>query len=396
MRVLQVHTKYREQGGEDVVVDAERALLERGGHEVFRHEVTNPAGALGSMRNLVLSPWNPLAAAAATRVANAVRPDVVHVHNTWFSMSPAVVAAFSSAGYPTVATLHNYRLFCSNGLLLRDGRPCEDCLGRSPIPAIVHRCYRDSTALSAVAAANVSVHRRLGTWVRHVDRFIAFNSSARDRVVAAGLPRERVALSEHFVDAPGRGGPRPSESTDVLFVGRLSSEKGIDDLLEAWRMAKPSNLRLFVVGDGPQRERLERDRPKGVEVVGQVPHAHVLSLMLAARAIVIPSHVYEMGPLVALEGLAAGRPLVVTDVMAIADAVGAAGAGWSVPAGDRSALAGVLAHIAGASAVDDAGKSAYSLYQDRYSPAVALASLEQIYEDARANRVVTSQIDHRK
>src|SRR4029450_5924212 len=138
VRVLQLHTPYRQPGGEDAVVRAEAEVLRRSGHEDVQHQVQNPPGAAGAIGSLVLSPWNPLQARKVQGLAERIRPDVAHVHNTWYAQSPAVLWALRRSGVPTVMTLHNYRLVCANGQLFRDGAPCEDCVGTSPWHGVQH------------------------------------------------------------------------------------------------------------------------------------------------------------------------------------------------------------------------------------------------------------------
>jgi hypothetical protein len=163
LRVLQVHTHYREEGGEDSVVRAEAELLRSAGHDVVVHQARNPSGALATGASLAMSPWNPLAAREVRRLAERVRPDVAHVHNTWYALSPSVLAALSAAAVPVVMTLHNYRLLCANAQLFRDGRPCEDCVGSHPWHGVRHRCYRGSALASAPAAATIAFNGRRQT-----------------------------------------------------------------------------------------------------------------------------------------------------------------------------------------------------------------------------------------
>src|SRR5918998_3262883 len=150
MKVLQVHARYRHEAGEDAVVDAEGALLRSAGHEVVPFHTESPSSLPAAATSLLTSSWN---VAAARRVDEAVRqhrPDVAPVHNTWFALSGSVLEHIDRAGVPVVMTLHNYRLGCISRDLFRDGAPCTSCLGRSPAPGVLHRCYRGSFAASAV------------------------------------------------------------------------------------------------------------------------------------------------------------------------------------------------------------------------------------------------------
>ena len=155
MRVLQLHARYREAGGEDRVVAAEAQLLRSAGHEVEQLLAENPTSPLRRPPPGRVPAQPGMGARCRGGPLRGFRPDVAHVHNTWYSMSPSVMERFDSAVVPTVMTVHNYRLMCLNGMFLRDGRPCEDCLGRSPGPGVQHRCYHDSTLASGCGSGDV-------------------------------------------------------------------------------------------------------------------------------------------------------------------------------------------------------------------------------------------------
>ena len=166
MKILLVHCHYRLPGGEDAVFAAERALLERRGHQVVVYERSNEEAAHGLPKALLPlhAVWNHAAARDIKHIIKTQNIDAVHIHNTLLLLSPAVVRAAKSTGVPVVQTLHNFRLFCPNGILLRDGRVCEDCPRHGLSCAIRHRCYRGSLAQTLVVAAAYGLHRRLGTW----------------------------------------------------------------------------------------------------------------------------------------------------------------------------------------------------------------------------------------
>lgn len=385
MRILQLHTRYRQPGGEDAVVGAERAALERAGHEVCQHLEENPGNAAAGAASLLASVWNPRSAHRVLDVIDRTRPDVAHVHNTWFASSPSVLSALRRRRVPVVMTLHNYRLVCANSLFLRDGVPCEKCLDRGrPWPAVRHRCYRNSRATSAIAATGIAVHRQLDTWTRLVDRFVVLSEFARHRMVRAGLPAQRLVLGSNFVDDPGVRSAAPARSSTVLFVGRLSPEKGVSVLLDAWAKAATGALRLDVIGDGPERARLEQAAPSGVEFLGRRDPAEVMRRLQQARALVIPSVWYEGQPITALEGLAAGTPLVLSDIGGLPEIVGGCVAGWVFPPGRADALAHRLEQLHDDKAVDSRGECARQRYLDAFTPSAAVTRLESLYADARA------------
>jgi glycosyltransferase involved in cell wall biosynthesis len=304
---------------------------------------------------------------------------VAHVHNTWFALTPSVVAALDGMGVPVVVTLHNYRLLCANASLFRDGHPCQDCVGAHPWHGAQHRCYRGSAVSSAAVAATISLNRALGTWDRHVRLFLALNDFARDRFVAGGLPADRVRVKPNSVADPGRRAGPPSASRTVLFAGRLVPEKGAGVLLEAWRRLTPSGLELVVAGDGPMRAELERRPLPSVRLLGQLEPAAVRDWMLRSRALVFPTWLYEGQPMSVLEAFAAGLGVLASRLGGNAELVGGLGDGWLTPAQDPDALAARLAALADDDLVDRAGAAARRLYEERFAERHNLRALEAAY-----------------
>jgi glycosyltransferase involved in cell wall biosynthesis len=384
VRVLQLHTRYRQPGGEDAVVQAEAELLRRSGHEVVQHQVQNPPDAAGAIGSLSLSPWNPLQARAVQGIARQVRPDVAHVHNTWYAQSPAVVWALHRAGIPTVMTLHNFRLVCANGQLFRDGVPCEDCVGASPWQGVKHGCYRGSVVLSVPAAGTIALHDRLRTWNRAVDRFVVLSEFARERLVRGGLPPDRIEVKPNFVTDPGPRSCPAGSSPTVLYVGRLSPEKGIELLVEAWRQIGDGSLELLVVGDGPLEERLKRWPAPRLRFTGRLPAEEVRRHMLAARALVLPSVWYEGQPVTVLEAFAAGLPVLGSDIGGVPELLAPLGREWLAAPGDVSSWVAALQALEHRERVELASTRGRALYERSFSTATAARALEAVYERARS------------
>jgi glycosyltransferase involved in cell wall biosynthesis len=386
VRVLQLHTPYRQPGGEDAVVRAEAEVLRRSGHEVVQHQVQNPPGAAGAIGSLVLSPWNPLQARKVQGLVERIRPDVAHVHNTWYAQSPAVLWALRHSGVPTVMTLHNYRLVCANGQLFRDGAPCEDCVGASPWHGVQHGCYRDSMVLSVPAAGTIALHDRLRTWSRTVDRFVVLSEFAAERLVRGGLPPDRIELKPNFVADPGPRAAPAAASATVLYVGRLSPEKGVQLLVEAWRELGEGPLELVVVGDGPLRERLARRPVARLRLAGQLPAAEVRRQMLAARALVLPSVWYEGQPVAVLEALAAGLPVLGSGIGGVPELLAPLGRDWLAAPGEVASWVAALRALADPERVEVASARARALYERSFSVATAAHALEGVYERAARHR----------
>jgi glycosyltransferase involved in cell wall biosynthesis len=382
MRILQVHTRYREAGGEDTVVKAEAELLTRAGHQVVPYVVENPTGAASTAASLALSPWNPWSARRLRAVASRIAPDVVHVHNTWFASSPSILAALDLTGVPVVATLHNYRLLCANAVLYRDGHPCEDCVGSHPWHGVRHRCYRGSLVASTAAAANIAVNRGLGTWSRHVDLFLTLNEFARQRFVRGGVPADKIRVKPNFVPDPGPRQLPPSQSRTVLCVGRLVAEKGIQQLLSAWRGLGATPLELVIIGDGPLRGVLEQQAPPNVRFEGPLPRESVREWMLRSRALVFPSVLYEGQPMSVLEAFAAGLPVLASRRGANVELLQAVSDQWLAAPGEPAAWTHALAALQSASHVDDASAPVRQLYEERFTEQIGRRLLEDAYRTA--------------
>ena len=311
MRILLVHERYQQRGGEDEVFETESRLLKEHGHEVRQHVISNDE--IDSSRPLSLAVstvWNQAAARSLEGAIDTFAPDVAHFHNTFPLLSPAVYSAAKRRGVPVVKTHHNYRLLCTNALLFREGRVCESCVGSLlPWKGVIHGCYRKSRAASGVVAATVGIHRAIGTWRRDIDVHIALTDFAREKLVTAGIPRDRIVVKPNFVHpdpGPGSGG-----GEYALFVGRLSEEKGIRTLLDAWKTIG-TRLPVRIVGDGPLSEivgEAARSVP-GVEWLGRQPRERIDQLMRAAECVILPSACFEGLSRVLIESYAVGTPVV--------------------------------------------------------------------------------------
>ena len=321
MVFLLVHNYYAIRGGgEDRVFDAEASLLEAHGHRVVRYTASNDR--IDDVSRVALAArtvFNRTVYAELRELIKAHKPELVHFHNTFPLVSPGAYYAARDEGVPVVQTLHNYRLVCPQGNLVRRGRLCSRCVGRVlPWPAVLYGCYRSSRGTSAVVAAMLAIHRACGTWKSMVNAYIVPNRLARERFIQGGLPPARVHVKPHFVPrdpGPGRGG------AGAVFVGRLSSEKGVATLLRAWETQR--RIPLSIVGEGPLSGWV-RERVAGmphVAYLGPQSPERVLELMGDALCVVFPSECSEMFGLVVIEAFARGTPVVASSTDAIRELV---------------------------------------------------------------------------
>jgi len=383
MRILQLHARYRIRAGEDAVVDNEAAALIRAGHEVARLILDNPTERAATIAALARSVHNPRTVRLVRERIAGFRPDIVHVHNTWFALSSSAVSAAADTGVPVVMTVHNFRLGCLSTDLFRDGEVCTACVGRAPIPGVVHGCYRGSRPLSALQAAEVMVTRRRGVLDRSVTRFIAPSRFMADRLADMGVPVDRTVVKAHFVDDPGPRTTPPSASDDVLVVGRLAQGKGVDTLLDAWESADSSTRstrRLTIIGDGPQADQFRRRLPSGVGMLGWLDRDDVRSRLLHARALVMPSELYETFGMVLVEAMSAGLPVIVNTLAGSATVVDGPPALVVAPR-NPAALASAIDALDDAT-VDAVGAANRRRFEERYCERVGVTALEAVYAEA--------------
>jgi glycosyltransferase involved in cell wall biosynthesis len=383
MRVLVAHNFYRSDApsGENQLVRAEVELLRDGGVDVvemFEDSDAIPSGVGGLLRAAPGPVYSSRGVRRFTRLLRETRPEVVHVHHVTPLISPWVVRVAGQYGVPVVHTVHAYRHSCVNGLHIRDGRVCTDCVGtRLNLPSVRHGCYRGSRLQTVPVTVGLDVHRR--TWRDGVARFVALTEFMRDMLVATGVSPERITVRPTWVADPG---PVSEPGRDVLFVGRLDAAKGLDRLLHAWAAGgRDSGRRLRIIGDGPLAGQVAAAAAEDetLEHVGLLDPAGVRAAMQEAAYVVVASRFFEGYPLVVAEAFGAGRPVLTVSGGSVGSIVGESG-GWTV-APNTEAIAGALASI-----TDDDVRRQSTLARARYerdnTPSRGLASLLSVYEEA--------------
>ncbi len=340
MKILLIHNFYQQAGGEDQVFASEASMLEQAGHEVLRFTATNDSVAGMSKAGLAAATiWNRHFYREIFEIVSRERPQIAHFHNTFPLISPAGYYAARRAGAAVVQTLHNYRLICPKATLLRNGKPCEDCVGkRLPWPGVIHSCYRNNRVASAGVASMLAVHRAAGTWSRTVDAYIALTLFSREKFIAGGLPADRIHIKPNFTEPdPGKG---PGGGA-FLYAGRLSEEKGLNVLIAAWR-SRADMPTLKIIGDGPLGPWLKDQiaAMPNVEWLGRLPRESVLEHMRNSCALVLPSIWYENFPVSVVEAYATGLPVIASDAGTLPELVRDGQTGFIFRSGDAHLLAG--------------------------------------------------------
>ncbi len=302
-------------GGEDTVVAAETELLRSKGHDVdilIFDNASMSKGIIGKISAGVKAVYNSASSRKLDERVRLFQPDIIHVHNFFFSASPSLFYTASRRRVPVVVTLHNYRLICANCLLLRDNKICELCINHSfPWYGVKHKCYHNSAVQSAMVGSIAAIHKWIGTWKTKVNMFLTPADFMREKFIESSLnaPVENIRVKNNFIKDPGMS-PRNDRENFYLFVGRLSEEKGVDTLLKAF--SQLPDKKLVLVGDGPIKETLHEAYHKATNIVfaGKKPHHEVIALMKKCRAIVFPSICYEGMPITIIESFATGTPVI--------------------------------------------------------------------------------------
>jgi glycosyltransferase involved in cell wall biosynthesis len=384
MNILIVHNRYAFAGGEDEACASEAKLLREHGHNVVVHTQDNrQIESARAWTTGIRAVWSQTDYAAVRGLISMHSIDLMSVHNFFPLISPSIYYAARAEGIPVVQTLHNYRLLCPAATFLRDGKICEDCLGKAiPWPAVVHKCYRGSRIQTSAVVGMISTHRLIGTWSKLVDLYIALTPFMRNKLIAGGFPAERIVVKPNSVEDTGVGS---GHEDDFLFVGRLSQEKGVAVLLKAWKTARTSR-KLKIVGTGPDEMNLRAIAAglSNVEFLGQISSERVRAEIGGAAALIFPSIWYKGLSRVVIEAFSKGTPIIASNLGPISSIVEDGRTGVHFRPGDSADLAEKIA------AFPSAGLELAKLrgwcrdeFERSYSDKVGYTNLIEIFQLAK-------------
>ncbi len=341
LRVLTIFNQQRAFGGEELAVQTTVELL--------RSRGVDTEMLYASSRDLSDSLRDKARAAAsgmysvsshrrAVSVVRSFDPDVVHAHNVYPLLSPSVLAACRQEGYPVVFTAHSQILTCPTWYNTYHGAICERCFGGGEFACVVQNC-RDNTLESIAYAARSVTARKLGLFSRNAHVIVVGSEFMRERLRRAGYEHTQIAVLPSFVDVPET--PKSGDGDRVLYVGRLSPEKGVHVLIDAAHSLP--DIPFHIVGTGPDASALERGSPPNVTFEGFVDHASLDRFYRGARVLVLPSVTYENnGPYAALEAMAHGVPVLGSRIGVVPETVTDGETGLLFEPGDAAELARLL------------------------------------------------------
>lgn len=395
MKVLLIHNFYRSlsPSGEDTVYRNEVELLRRHGIRVITYENNNDdiARSHGKMKAAMNTIWSGQTYKNMRALIRKEKPDIAHIHNIWYAISPSAYYACRDEGVPVVQTVHNFRMFCANGLLMRDGRTCEECVGKMPWRALVRGCYNSSRVQSVPIALTEMAHGIMKTWTDRVDVFIALTEFGKKKLAACGLPENRIAVKPNFLlDPPSHSGTYDNQ---IVFIGRLSSEKGILVLLNAFKALSSTNggVLLNIIGDGPLRKQVEKrihsEGINNIHVSGRKDSKRSMESLGKAAFMVMPTICYEMFPLTTIEAFACGKAVVASRIGAMEEIVRDGKTGiFFEPGSTIDCAAKMKWMVENRDACIEMGRNARYEFESKYSADKNFEMVMKIYELAKEPR----------
>lgn len=388
MNILQIHNFYKISGGECSVVMSERGMFDASCHEFVPFTVDSREIQVYAFGRKVLSflqiPYNFENYNRLFRLLQTNLPDVAHVHNIFPLLSPSVYSVLKKYHLPVVQTVHNYRFLCPNGLFFINGQICEDCLHKGLFSCVKKKCMHDSWATSAMYAAAVGLAWRTGNIPNNIDIFIALNRFGRDKLIQGGIPAEKIRICGNFIEHIA---DHPQAKADyVLYLGRLSSEKGLHTLFKAMQVLPP-HVRLKVAGSGPLEPELKdfaaRHLGGKVEFLGFVSGEEKTRLISHALCMVVPSEWYENFPISVVESLSLGTPVIASRMGGLPEMIEHQETGLLFTAGDAEDLAQqILTIYSDRESTKAMSKAAIEAARVRFSKETHLRELMSIYEEA--------------
>jgi len=378
MKIIQVHNYYRFSGGEDTVFSNEYKLLTSHGHEVIQYTKSNK-----EISNYNIYRKGKLFSSICSRstleevleIIEEHKPDICHVHNTLALITPSVYYACKRMRVPVVQTLHNYRLICANASLFRNGKVCEECIGKSLYHSMRYGCYRGSRLQTFVLARTVEWNKKHGTWDNLIDAYIALTEFSKRKFVEGGLPENKIFIKPNFLfEDPGYS---ESDEGYFLFAGRLDEVKGVNVLIGAAESLP--QIEFKIAGDGILRHKVSS--VTNIKYLGQLNRNDLVLELKKSTALIFPSTWYETMGMTIIEAFACGKPVIASNLGAMAEIVEDGRTGLLFEAGNKSDLAEKISWARNNSGkARKIGLNARKEFEEKYTPERNYKMLVEIYE----------------
>lgn len=381
-----VHNYYQQSGGEDEVFKNEIEILRNNNVEVSIYTISNSdidnISKVEKIKTGVNAIWSYKQYKNIISILAKHKPDVVHIHNFFPLISPSIFYACSNMKIPVVQTLHNYRLICPAATFLRENKVCEDCLTGSLYNSVKHGCYRESKVQTIPVATMISINRVIKTWKNKVSRYIALTDFAKGKFVQAGIEEQLITVKPNFVIEPSTINDR--RDNFLLFVGRISPEKGVGILLNAWSNIKDKKgMKLIIIGDGPDKDKFAKLYEEHEDIIfkGKIDHSKIINYMSRARFLLVPSIWYEGFPMTILEAYSVGTPVIASKIGSLQEVVKDSVTGFHFEKGSIDSLSKVIEEALFYKNYENLVNQTKKEYLNKYTPTVNAKMLMGIYSE---------------
>lgn len=400
MNILQVHNKYRQTGGEWTVLNQEFALL-REQHNITRFLADNSKelnSFASKLRLIFRTHYNIGSKKRIAKELSGANIDIMHVHNFFPLLSPSIFDAAREFGVPSVLSLHNYRLIHPNGLMYHNGKIDTRSVQGSAYRCVLDGVYRNSVLQTAVTAHMIEHHRKKRTWQRIPSAFIALSEFSKKLFVEGGIPEDRIYIKPNFLKdpMPDRGIENITKEKEnvFLYVGRISFEKGVDQLIDCWVRNK-IKAKLVIAGSGPLEAKLQEKSKANpsIEWLGQISREEILKRLAVAKALLFPTKCFEGQPLILLEAMSMGCPVITSKIGNPMNMVHDDETGYHYESGNIEELYEKCKKIY--NDVENSrrlGINARKEYEKKYTPEKNYSILMEIYEHAKENEKIAETL----
>ncbi|PGK31198.1 glycosyl transferase family 1 [Priestia megaterium] len=382
-KILTIHNKYLISGGEDQSVSAQEAIMKEQGHDYFSYIRDNKeVSKMNQLATGINTIWSQKSYGEVINLIKENNIDIVDVQNTFPLISPSIYYAAKKFRKPVIQTLRNYRLICSNGLFFRNGDNCFLCLQKKiPMEGIKNKCYRNSTLGSTAVTSMLGIHNLFHTYKDKIDVFITLTEYMKEIYSQAGFPKDRIVVRANFV--PKDPGVGEGKGNYFLFVGRLTKEKGVLTLIEAFTKNKTD--KLIIIGQGPLEQQVDQCAKKhsNIEYLGRKNIEEVYEFMKNAKAVIFPSEWYEPFGRIFIESFAVGTPVISSDVPSIYEMVEDNRTGLHFKAGNSTSLTEAIEKFNASSNLLYMRSEARKEYLSKYTPEIYYKKTMEIYKYAK-------------
>ncbi|KAA3617057.1 MAG: glycosyltransferase [Calditrichaeota bacterium] len=382
MKILLVHNRYKLAGGEDTVFKNELELLESKGNqvrqfikdnkEIDNYSISEKVSLIGKTtysRNSYLE---------IAKIFKDYKPDVCHIHNFFPLISPSIFSACQDNKIPVIQTLHNYRLICPGAYLYRDGHICEECSENGIYKSVKYGCYRESKLQTYTVARMIQKNSEYSTWNTKIDGYITLTNFAKQKFIQNNFPKNKIYKKSNFLfEDPGVSKRNVS---GFIFVGRLDETKGLDVLIQASRIN--NNFKINIAGDGPLKPKF----PKDINYLGLLNKEGVHENIKTSLALIFPSVWYEGMPMTIIEAFACGRPVIASNLGAMAEMIEDGKTGLLFEPGNAKDLANKMQWaMDNKDKMAEMGKNARKEFEEKYTAEKNYERLMEIYRAAIDN-----------